>query len=203
MPRHLHSTSPATHPTCAQPVTRGHWLSAPFPVCGPTRNLSCLATVSSVTCHDPPNPTAPPYRTCANMSHEEKQTFWEGGPPDPHVATGSGQARGPTWQGPRGRRKVKRAAAPANLPGSTAPPYSKPLQPHRPIAECLLHTQPLPRALLSQAPVLAPPGEGGQSTDTTPLTCLLSQGYHPCPPGRACTTVPLLTLPPTPPTKAH
>ena len=172
MPRHLHSISPATGPTCSQPVTRGHWLSAPFPVCGPTRNLSCLATNGQLS-HLPrsPKPHRPSLQDlCKHVSCEEKQTFWEGA----HVtlmwplAQDRHEAPPGRPQGPWGRWKVKRAEAPASLPGSTALPCSKPLQPHRPIAECLLHTQPLSTAFLSQAPVPAPPGAGGQSTDTTP-----------------------------------
>lgn len=102
-------------------------------------------------------------------------------------------------QCPQGRRKVKRAEAPANRPGSAALPCSELLQPHHPIAECLLHTQPLLMALLSQAPGLAPARAGRERTlRPPPHTCLPSQGSHTCPPGGACTTVPLLTPPPKP-----
>ena len=160
MPRHLHPISPGSHlGPLAQCTISCLWSCQELVLSG-NRQLSHLPRS--------PKPCHPSLQAlCKHVSQEEKQTFWEGA----HVTfmwpLAQDRHEAPPGR-PQGRWKVKRAEAPANCPGSAALPCSELLQPHRPIAECLLHTQPLPMALLSQAPGLAPAENGHRAPDHTP-----------------------------------
>ena len=201
---------PALRQGPSQPLRTTGWtcpgpdhLRAPFPICGPTRELvpSGNAQLRHLT-RSPNLPCPQPLRTCANTSYTKRNRHSVRVPicpPHGHWLR-TGMRHDPSVpRALRLPRKVERAEASADHPGGKPLTCSPPLQPHCPIAECLLQTQLLPTALLSQVPLLALLGRWSEHRHHPPLhhsPALPPRGPTPCPLGAACGTAPMLPLAP-------